>query len=167
MRYGQMRAFDIANGPGIRSSLFVVGCTHRCPGCFNKEYQDFNAGMPWTSKDQEQLLSYLKNEQVVGLSLLGGEPMQNTKELIELAQEFKRRFPHKTLWIYSGYYFEELLNNAEALKLLSFADVLVDGPFIEEKKDLSLRFRGSSNQRLLDVALSLQHQRAVPLSDLS
>lgn len=165
MRYGQMRAFDIANGPGIRSSLFVVGCTHKCPGCFNEAYQDFNAGMPWTPEAQEQLLSYTEHDQVVGLSLLGGEPMQNTDGLIQLAQLFKERCPHKTLWIYSGYYFEELLERADALKLLSFTDVLVDGPFVKAKKDLRLAFRGSSNQRLLNIPLSLAQGRAILLDD--
>ncbi len=162
MRYGQIRAFDIANGEGVRTSLFVVGCTHACPGCFNLEYQDFKAGKAWTDSDKELVLSHSSHPQVAGLSLLGGEPMQNTTGLIDLCKSFRERFGReKTIWIYSGYTFEQILKDADKTQLLSLCDVLVDGLFIEALKDLTLKFRGSSNQRLINIQESLQNKKVV------
>lgn len=150
MRYGQIRKYDIANGPGIRTSIFVTGCTHRCPECFNQEYQDFSFGQEWTSNETNLILRYLAEEQVEGLSLLGGEPFQNTEGLIKLLQEV-RKYSNKSVWIYSGYTYEELIKNKENAQLLSLCNILVDGPFVNELKDLRLRFRGSSNQRIIDL----------------
>lgn len=154
MRYGQIRKFDIANGEGIRTSLFVTGCTHHCPDCFNEEYQDFQAGMLWDDKAEEELFSYIHDPHSVGLTLLGGEPMQNTAGLIPLVRRFKEE-SDKTLWIYSGYTWEEILADPDKKELLEYADVLVDGLFVAALKDLTLRFRGSSNQRVIDVQKSL------------
>lgn len=160
MRYGQIRQFDIANGEGIRTSIFVTGCTHKCPDCFNEEYQDFSAGTLWTEKETQTVIRYLQHPMVKGLSLLGGEPFQNTEELTKLLLLIKETTT-KSIWIYSGYTFEELMQNETQRKLLSLCDVLVDGRFIAEQKDLTLRFRGSRNQRILDVRKSLEEQRPI------
>lgn len=154
MRYGQLRKFDIANGEGIRTSLFVTGCTHNCPGCFNEEYQSFSAGMLWDEKAEEMLIEYIKNPQVKGLTILGGEPMENTHGLIPVVQRVKKEV-NKSIWIYSGYLWEDIVKEKKMKELLQFADILVDGPFKIDLKDLSLKFRGSSNQRIIDVQKSL------------
>lgn len=159
MRYGQIRKCDVANGEGVRTSVFVTGCTHRCPGCFNPEYQDFCAGEVWTDEQEDQVISFAREPYIAGVTLLGGEPMQNTPALIKLAQRLKAELPTKTLWIYSGYTFEEILTSPDKLELLSYADVLVDGRFVEALKDVRLKFRGSSNQRVLNVQESIKTRR--------
>ena len=161
MRYGQIRRYDIANGLGIRTSIFVTGCTHACAGCFNEEYQDFQAGSPWTERETEEVIRYLEDDTIAGLTLLGGEPFQNVPELTEVVRAIKKR-SSKGIWAYSGYTFEELVENPARLDLLGEIDVLVDGRFIEAQKDLTLRFRGSANQRILDVKKSLAAMKAVP-----
>lgn len=150
MRYGQIREFDIANGPGIRSSIFVTGCTRNCENCFNKEYQDFNFGNIWGEKETGLLIRYLQNTVNNGLTVLGGEPFENTAELIEILREIRKN-SDKSIWIYSGFTYDYLMKNEKNRELLSLCDVLVDGPFIESKKDLTLQFRGSSNQRIIDL----------------
>ncbi|MDO4794205.1 MAG: anaerobic ribonucleoside-triphosphate reductase activating protein [Filifactor alocis] len=162
MRYGQIRQYDVANGEGIRTSVFVTGCTHACKNCFNEEYQDFSSGEPWSDAQTELVVQYLSDPCVAGLTLLGGEPFQNTKDLLPVVRTIRSRVS-KSIWVYSGYTFEELLQDEEKIALLSLCDVLVDGRFVEEKKDLTLRFRGSSNQRLIDVKQSLQEGRPVLL----
>lgn len=162
MRYGQIRQYDVSNGEGIRTSVFVTGCTHACKNCFNEEYQDFSAGEVWGEAQTELVVRYLDDPCVAGLTLLGGEPFQNTKELLPIVRTLRSRVS-KSIWIYSGYTFEELLQDEEKVQLLSLCDVLVDGRFVEEKKDLTLKFRGSSNQRILDVKQSLKTGRAVLL----
>lgn len=153
MRYAQIRPLDVANGEGIRVSLFVTGCTHRCPECFNEAYQDFNFGQEWTEETTAELIRYLKRPEISGLTLLGGEPMQNL-ELTEILREIKNQV-QKSIWIYSGYTFEQIVSNPERLALLRECDVLVDGLFVAALKDLRLRFRGSSNQRMIDIQSSL------------
>ncbi len=153
MRYAQIRPLDVANGEGIRVSLFVTGCTHRCPECFNEAYQDFNFGQEWTEETTAELIRYLKRPEISGLTLLGGEPMQNL-ELTEILREIKNQV-QKSIWIYSGYTFEQIVSNPERLALLRECDVLVDGLFVAALKDLRLRFRGSSNQRIIDISSSL------------
>lgn len=160
MRYGQIRQFDVANGPGIRTTFFVTGCTHKCPECFNEEYQDFGAGDLWTKDQTEEVIKYLNNDVVKGLTILGGEPFQNTKDLIEIVSEIKKS-TSKDIWIYSGYTFEELIENPQQKTLLEMADVLVDGLFKIELKDLRLRFRGSSNQRIIDINRSLKENKII------
>lgn len=153
MRYGQIRRYDIANGPGIRTSFFVTGCTHRCKDCFNEEYQDFNAGDIWTDEDTNRVIDYLNEDIVDGLTILGGEPFQNTLDLIEILKKIKTE-TNKDIWIYSGYTYDEILEDRSKNELLELCDILVDGLFINELKDLSLRFRGSSNQRIIDIKKS-------------
>ncbi len=168
MNVATIKKNDIANGPGVRVSLFVSGCRHRCKNCFNREAWDFSYGLPYTNETQTEILDALDHSYVAGLSLLGGEPFEpeNQTALTELVSVFKTRFPDKTVWCYSGFTFEELLDGAagaSARQLLSGIDVLVDGRFVEELKDPSLKFRGSSNQRIIDVPLSLANRCVVLL----
>lgn len=159
---------DIANGPGVRVSLFVSGCRFHCPNCFNREAWDFAYGEPYTPEIQEELLRSLERSQIAGLSLLGGEPFEpeNRVALAQLLDEVRRRFPQKTVWCYSGFTFEQLMSEptGQARALLSRLDVLVDGRFEESLKSPALLFRGSSNQRILDVPKSVQGGQPVWLA---
>ena len=166
MNYATIKSYDVANGPGVRVSLFVSGCTHHCKGCFNAEAWDFNYGQPFTPEVEDQIMAYLEPWYIRGFSLLGGEPFepQNQRAVLELVRAVRARFPEKDIWCYSGYLFESLRDSQVgeySQELLKELDVLVDGPFVLEKKDLSLRFRGSSNQRLIDVPASLRAGAAV------
>lgn len=163
MRYGQIRQYDIANGPGIRATVFVTGCSRHCVNCFNEEYQDFNAGSEWTAAETERLISYLQDDTNSGLTLLGGEPMENADDLLELVQAVCRAVPGKSIWVYSGFLYEEILAQPARKALLEACDVLVDGPFVDALKDPGLYFRGSSNQRVIDVAKSREAGKAVLL----
>ncbi|AXL20647.1 anaerobic ribonucleoside-triphosphate reductase activating protein [Megasphaera stantonii] len=163
MRYGQIRQYDIANGPGIRATVFVTGCSRHCVNCFNEEYQDFNAGSEWTAAETERLISYLQDDTNSGLTLLGGEPMENAEDLLELVQVVRRAVPEKSIWVYSGFLYEEILAQPARKALLEACDVLVDGPFVDALKDPGLYFRGSSNQRVIDVAKSREAGKAVLL----
>ncbi|WP_262122326.1 anaerobic ribonucleoside-triphosphate reductase activating protein [Anaerococcus sp. Marseille-Q5996] len=163
MNYGQIRKYDIANGPGIRTSIFVTGCKLNCKNCFNKEYQDPNFGQTWTQKNTNQVINYLKSDEISGLSILGGEPFESANDLINILNDIKNKI-NKNIWIYSGYTFEYLMKNPVYKQLLEKVDVLVDGPFIESKKDLKLKFRGSSNQRIIDVKSSLINNKAILLN---
>lgn len=147
--YAQIRKYDVANGFGIRVSIFCTGCTHKCPGCFNALYQDPNYGEKWTNEQTELVVKYMKDPAVKGLTLLGGEPFQNTW-LTEVIREVKKE-TGKEIWAYSGYVFDKLIQDSKRLEMLKECDILVDGPFIQELKDLKLKFRGSSNQRVIDV----------------
>ncbi|MGN0832142.1 MAG: anaerobic ribonucleoside-triphosphate reductase activating protein [Kiritimatiellia bacterium] len=160
MNYASIRTCDIANGEGVRVSLFVSGCTHRCKGCFNPDQWDFACGEPFTREVEDGLLSALAPDFVAGLTILGGEPMEpdNQRALVPFLRRFRERFGDtKTLWVYTGCVLEELRAGAPPSRwrtevtdeFLSMVDVLVDGPFVEELKDISLPFRGSSNQRIL------------------
>lgn len=155
MRYAQIRKYDVANGPGIRTSIFVTGCTHNCPNCFNKEYQDFNFGEVWTDKETDLVKSYLDQAEVEGLTLLGGEPFENAVDLAQVIRKIQKT-SQKSIWAYSGFTYEQILDDKDKKALLDLVDILVDGPFIEAKKDLMLKFRGSSNQRIIDVKKSLE-----------
>ena len=174
MHFAEIKNCDIANGEGVRVSLFVSGCTHRCKNCFNEIAWDFSYGEEFTEEVQERLFSMLAPSYVAGLSLLGGEPFepQNQRGLLPFLLEFRRRFPHKTVWCYTGYVYErDLLNDSRARcevtdEMLSCIDILVDGPFIEEQKSLRLRFRGSANQRVLDLAASRAAGKAVIWANL-
>jgi anaerobic ribonucleoside-triphosphate reductase activating protein len=164
MNYGEIKTTDIANGIGVRVSLFVSGCTHHCKGCFNEQTWDFNFGKPYTEETEEAILSALAPDYIEGLTLLGGEPFEpdNQRALIPLLKKLRERMPHKTVWCYSGYLFDkELLSDSRARcevtdEMLSYLDVLVDGRFVEAQKSLMLKFRGSSNQRIIDVKKSLE-----------
>ena len=164
MHYATIKVNDIANGTGVRVSLFVSGCTHRCKGCFNAEAWDFSYGQPFTSQTEAFILQALAPDYVAGLSLLGGEPMEpaNQRALLPLLRQVKAQFPEKTVWCYTGYWLDSdlLASDGRARTeatdaFLSHIDVLVDGPFEENKKDIRLRFRGSSNQRIIDVPATL------------
>ena len=151
MNYGQIRKYDIANGNGIRTSIFVTGCTHKCFNCFNEEYQDPKAGKPWTEKETDEVLSYVTDPNVAGLTLLGGEPFQNVDGLLPVVKKVRAAVPDKDIWAYSGYTFDQLIACPEKRALLELCDILVDGPFVDALHDPALRFRGSKNQRILYV----------------
>ena len=160
MNYATIKWADVANGPGVRVSLFVSGCTHHCPGCFNREAWDFAYGHPFTEETCTSLLQALSSDYITGLSLLGGEPMEpdNQRALLPFLQKVRTLYPQKNIWCYTGYLYEnDLLSptgraHCESTEeLLSCIDVLVDGPFIEKLHDITLLFRGSSNQRLIDL----------------
>lgn len=160
MNYATIKNCDIANGPGVRVSLFVSGCTHRCPGCFNEVAWDFSYGEPFTETVMDSILEMLRPSYISGLTLLGGEPFepQNQEAVVELLRKIKREMPDKSIWAFTGYLFEkDILSGrlGDSSEYLGYLDVLVDGPFVEAKKNLSLRFRGSENQRLIDVPASL------------
>jgi len=160
MNYATIKNCDIANGPGVRVSLFVSGCTHHCKGCFNEVAWDFDYGQPFTQEVIDQILGMLKPTYIQGLTLLGGEPFEpeNQGAVVELLRQVKKAYPGKSIWAFSGYLFDRDIISGrlgDTREYLSYLDVLVDGPFIEEKKNLSLKFRGSENQRLLDMKKTL------------
>ena len=169
MNYAAIKLADVANGPGVRVSLFVSGCTHRCPGCFNEQAQDFTCGRPFTRAEEDKLVAALAPAHIKGLSLLGGEPFEpdNQRALLPLLRRVKAAHPDKEVWCYSGYILEtELWRDSRARcevtdEMLSLLDVLVDGPFVQEQKDLNLRFRGSANQRILNVPVSIKARAPV------
>ncbi|MFO3717756.1 anaerobic ribonucleoside-triphosphate reductase activating protein [Anaerococcus sp. ENR1011] len=163
MNYGQIRKYDIANGPGIRTSIFVTGCSLNCKNCFNKEYQNSNFGEKWTDQTTKKVIDYLSKDEVAGLTILGGEPFESAKDLISIIDDIKKQID-KSIWIYSGYTFENLIENPTCKNLLKEVDVLVDGPFKEAKKDLKLKFRGSSNQRIIDIKESLANDSIILLN---
>lgn len=173
MNYATIKSRDIANGPGVRVSLFVSGCTHRCPGCFNREAWDFGYGQPFDQSVIDRILTDLAPDYVTGLTLLGGEPFepQNQGPVLELLRQVKAKYPEKSIWAFSGYLFDRdilagrLGDPAITREYLSYLDVLVDGPFVEARKNLSLRFRGSDNQRLIDVPASLKSGTVVLWAD--
>jgi anaerobic ribonucleoside-triphosphate reductase activating protein len=158
MNYAEIKKTDIANGPGVRVSLFVSGCTHHCKNCFNEMTWDFNYGLPFTDETEDEIMDALAPAYIRGLTLLGGEPMEpaNQRGLLPFVRRVRERFPEKDIWCYSGYTWEELIGGSRARcevtdELLEQIDVLVDGEFKEELKSLSLKFRGSSNQRIIDL----------------
>ena len=171
MNYATIKWTDIANGEGVRVSLFVSGCTHRCKNCFNEVAWDFSYGEPFDETVQEKILSELSSDFIAGLSLLGGEPLepQNQLALFPFIQRVKQRFPNKTIWCYTGFVLDEKTGdlkekhkNTPCTKdLIAMFDVLVDGPFVEELKDIRLKFRGSSNQRVIDVKKTLENNACV------
>lgn len=161
MNYATIKKYDIANGLGVRVSLFVSGCTHHCKNCFNAVAWDFNYGNVFTKKIEDEIIEALKLPMISGLTLLGGEPMEpaNQRGLFSFIKRVKQEVPDKTIWCYSGYILEELLSGRAHIEvtdeLLHMFDVLVDGKFVEELKDITLKFRGSSNQRVIDLKTTL------------
>lgn len=164
MNYGEIKKTDIANGPGVRVSLFVSGCTHHCKECFNPETWDFNYGREFTKDTEEYLLELLEPKFIAGLTLLGGEPFEtsNQRVLLPFLRRVRKRYPEKNIWCYTGYLLDEELWKDGAARcevtdeMLSLLDVLVDGEFIQEQKDITLRFRGSKNQRIIDMPMSIR-----------
>ena len=170
MNYATIKNCDIANGPGVRGSLFVSGCTHRCKGCFNEVAWDFDYGEPFTEAVMDSILEMLRPSYIRGLTLLGGEPFepQNQEAVVTLLRKIRQELPEKSIWAFSGYLFDrDILSGrlGDCSEYLSYLDVLVDGPFVEAKKNLSLRFRGSENQRLIDVPASLASGEVVLWKD--
>lgn len=173
MNYATIKKYDVANGPGVRVSLFVSGCTHHCPGCFNPETWDFNFGKPFDSDVMNEILEAIQPSYIHGFTLLGGEPFEyvNQQGVLPLLKEIKNRFPNKDIWCFTGYDFEkdilgDMVNKwPETSEMLSYIDVLVDGEFVEAKRNLSLRFRGSENQRLIKVAESLSANEVILWDD--
>lgn len=165
MKYAKIRKLDVTNGPGIRTTLFVSGCTHNCEGCFNKEQQDFNYGNEFTKETENEFIEYTKSRQIKGVNILGGEPMQQTKDdsLLNLLKRIKIE-TNKPIWLWSGYKFEEIIIEPKMLELLKQVDVLIDGKFEIEKRDLMLKYRGSENQRVIDVKKSIEQDRVIKLS---
>lgn len=170
MNYGQVYYNDVANGIGCRTALFVSGCTHHCKGCFNEMTWDFNYGEPYTREVEDEIVESLKPSYIAGLTILGGEPMEiaNQKEIRPLLERIKKEVPKATIWIYSGYLWEELTDpdnkrchGDDTDAILGMTDVLVDGEFMLDKKNLMLRFRGSENQRVIDVQASLDKKEIV------
>lgn len=175
MHYGNIKYYDIANGEGVRTSLFVSGCTHHCKNCFNPETWDFQYGNEFTPEVEEKIMQSLENDFIAGLTLLGGEPMEpaNQKALLPFLKRVRERFPRKNIWCYTGYLFDkELLSDSRARcpwtdELLQQIDIIVDGEFKNELKDITLRFKGSANQRIIDVQQSLRQGKVVlsPLNE--
>ncbi len=171
MNYATIKKTDVANGPGVRISLFVSGCTHHCKGCFNPETWDFQYGQLYTKETENIILQGLNHHYIRGISILGGEPFEegNRGTIIELLQKVKAQFPQKDIWCYSGYHYENHMlpwikeGKSDVLTLLQLLDVLVDGEFIESQKNLRLPFRGSENQRLINVPASLERGLVVLL----
>lgn len=169
MYYGEIKKCDIANGEGVRVSLFVSGCTHHCPRCFNQDTWDFSYGKEYTDETEQEIIEALSPDYINGLSLLGGEPFepQNQQVLVQLLRKVREQYPQKTIWCYSGYLFDrELLSESRARceytdEMLSMIDILVDGRFVEKLKDIRLVFRGSSNQRIIDVKKSLNNGEVI------
>ena len=172
MHYATIKNCDIANGPGVRVSLFVSGCTHRCKGCFNEVAWDFEYGEPFTEETVDSILEMLKPDYIRGLTLLGGEPFdpRNQGEIVKLLRKIKAVYPNKSIWAFSGYLFEQIISGKlgeweTTREYLGYLDVLVDGPFVDEKKNLNLQFRGSENQRLIDVPASLKENKVILWQD--
>ena len=158
MNYGAIKKCDIANGVGVRTVLFVSGCTHHCKGCFQPETWNFDYGERYTNETEDEIIESLRPDYVDGITLLGGEPFEpeNQRELVKLLRRIKKELPPKTVWSFSGFTYEELTGDSRAVcevtnEMLSMLDVLVDGEFVEAKRNISLRFRGSENQRLIDM----------------
>ena len=160
MRYNKIRKMDISNGPGVRVSIFMQGCNFNCKNCFNPETHDFNGGKEFTDETINRVLELCENKNVEGLSILGGEPMnpQNIEGTTKLAKAFKEKFPNKNIWAWSGYTFENYLKDKDVVKYL---DVVVDGQFVDEEKNPTLEWKGSSNQRVIDVQKSLKENKII------
>ena len=173
MYYGNIKMYDIADGEGCRVTLFVSGCTNCCKECFQRETWDFHYGQPYTKETEDNLIECLKDENIQGLTLLGGEPFEpeNQKELIHLLRRVRKELPHKDIWSYTGFVLDRDLLEGQrkhtdvTYEMLSYIDVLVDGPFVEEKKNLALYFRGSENQRVIDMNRTREEKNIILYHD--
>lgn len=164
MRYNKIRKMDISNGPGVRVSIFMQGCAFNCKNCFNPETHDFKGGLEFTDETIDKVLSLANYDYIKGLSILGGEPMHpvNIEATTKLAKAFKEKYPDKNIWVWSGFLFDKDLQDKEVLK---YIDVLVDGQFVQELHNPTLKWRGSSNQRVIDVQKSLKRKKVVLIED--
>ena len=154
MKYALIRSEDIANGPGIRVSIYVQGCSHHCEGCFNPETWDFNGGRIFNNRIKAKFLELAKEKNIVGFSILGGEPLQQGKDMLDLVKSMKEEYPDKTIWMWTGYTYEDL--DDEQLEIVSYIDILVDGKFIKSQRCPNKRFKGSANQRIIDIKKTLE-----------
>jgi anaerobic ribonucleoside-triphosphate reductase activating protein len=172
MNYAEIKYCDIANGVGARTSLFVSGCRHHCKGCFNEVAWDFGYGGSFDAKVEDAIIDSLKPDYIAGLSILGGEPLEpeNQEDVLRLLERVTDEYPEKTVWMWTGFTWEELMGGCRAStdmlpEILDCVDVLVDGPFINDQRDITLRFRGSPNQRIIDVTLSILAGKVIPWTD--
>lgn len=173
MYYADIKKYDVANGPGVRVSLFVSGCTHHCKGCFNEAAWDFKYGNKFTDLQKNIILKQLENDFISGITILGGEPFEfiNQEGILPLLKEVRKKFPNKSIWVYTGYLFDknivqEMSNKNNVTKqLLEIVDVIVDGKFELDKKNLRLKFRGSSNQRIIDVKSSINSGKVILMEE--
>lgn len=157
MYYSKIKFNDVANGPGLRLSLFTSGCTHHCKGCFQPETWNFKNGEPFTLETQKYIIEKSKNKYIAGLSLLGGDPLDNVDGILPLLQEYRKTFAAtKSIWLWTGYLFEEILKDDLKSEVLPFIDVIIDGKFEENLKDITLKYKGSTNQRVIDVKKSVE-----------
>lgn len=165
LKYSNIVYNDTANGQGMRISFFVQGCPHHCKGCFNQESWDFNGGIEFTKEVLDEILYVFQSFKngYDGITFLGGEPLANLDLVNLIIDEFKSKFPNKTIWIYSGWTYEEIIKDKNKLETLSKCDVLVDGKFEQDKRDITLKFRGSSNQRVINVRESLKQNKVIEL----
>lgn len=161
MRYEQIRHFDINNGPGSRVTIFVTGCRLHCEGCFNQELQSFNAGKSYDETAEKEILDALNNPHIRGLSVLGGEPLDQDIHMLHLLETVKKKYPNKEIWMWTGKTWEEIMASSMLHNMIEHVDVLVDGPFIQSLCTNDIRFRGSSNQRIINVQESLKKQEIV------
>ncbi len=169
MNYADIKQYDVANGPGVRISLFVSGCTHHCKNCFNAETWDFNFGKPFTEETIDTIIKYMSQSFIAGLTLLGGDPMEpsNQTALLPLLRRVKETYPDKNIWCFTGYTYEDdIINNMlsshpDTKEFMSYIDVLVDGEYVEELHNMNLRFKGSSNQKTILVKESLESGKTV------
>lgn len=169
MNYGNIKKNDIANGEGVRVSLFVSGCTNHCFNCFQPETWDFEYGQPFTEQTKQEILDALQPSYIQGITLLGGDPFEisNQAELVKLLRAVKEKYPNKNVWAYTGFILDQDLldggrrHGLHTDEMLSYIDVLVDGPFINDQKNISLKFRGSENQRVIDLKKSLKEQEVI------
>lgn len=165
MKYADIKYFDVINGEGVRVSIFVSGCSHHCEHCFNPKTWNPNYGSEFDETVKQNIFDYIKklNSTIKGISFLGGDPTykDNIQPTIDFINEFKEKFPNKDIWIWSGYTFEQILEREDLLSLISLCDVLVEGKFENEKKDLKLKFRGSSNQRVINVKKSIEFNKVI------
>ena len=163
MRYAKIRKMDISNGEGVRVSLFVQGCSFHCKNCFNPETWDFNGGKDFTTVEVDKIIKLCNKDYIAGLSILGGEPLHpnNIESVSMLCEYFKFKYPNKTIWLWSGFRYEDILNRENNYDILNLIDILVDGQFEIDKKDLNLKWRGSSNQRVIDCKKSLLENKII------
>ena len=167
MRYNKIRKMDISDGPGVRVSIFMQGCTFNCKNCFNPETHDFNGGKEFTTAEIQKIIELANKDYIAGLSVLGGEPLHpnNIESVSMLCQYFKFKYPKKSIWVWTGFKYEDILKMGKNYNIFDYIDVLVDGQFEEDKKDLTLKWRGSSNQRVIDCKKSLAENKIILKED--
>lgn len=167
MKYAKIRKMDISNGEGVRVSLFVQGCSFHCKNCFNQETWDFNGGKEFTTAEIQKIIELANKDYIAGLSVLGGEPLHNNNvdEVFHIVATFKEKFPNKDIWLWTGFKFEDAIKDSKRKFILRNVDVLIDGQFEEDKKDLTLKWRGSSNQRVIDCKKSLAENKIILKED--